>query len=120
MRQTTKVVSKRRILFYVLIGYGITMTVILLSKGCEKAPSADLAHLKHEADSLRTVNHVIEQENVRLVEEIHAVSQRLDMIDLHLSEIQEEKIRIKDHFEDRKNGLGTISQDSLKQVALEH
>lgn len=110
---------KHKYLLYGLVGYCLIITLLLLSKGCEKPQETDTSALEREADSLRVANSVLENENEDLTTRFDGVSERLDRIDLHLVQIQDARKDVKDKFTVRFDGLENVSQDSLKQIALE-
>jgi hypothetical protein len=109
----------QKYLLYGFIGYGLIITLLFVSKGCEKPQETDLSALEHTADSLRFVNSVLENENADWRSKFDGVTERLDRIDLHLVEIQERREEIENEFSERLDGLDRLSLDSLKQIALE-
>jgi len=90
-----------------------------MTKGCERSPQTDTSHLEREVDSLRVANSVLFDNNKSWKSRYDSVGIRLDRIDLSLVQIREDKSEVRERYKERFTDLNGLSQDSLKQVALE-
>jgi hypothetical protein len=112
--------TKTKIVIGIFIIYTIVVTVLLL-RANEKLSTAttDLSARDRKIDSLTTLN-------IRKLDEIPAFEQKVDSlavmlsrVDVGIKDLQNEKESVGAKYDARREDLDGMSQDSLKQIALE-